>query len=127
MISELVNCMDLSKADQVWNRAAMESGGDGPFEGDRALADLLLFHGMVMNGGFGHAFEVLSGREVSAAIDGFKFFGFFEIAQFLERIRTLSEEEQERMSTEYELASDAQLIDSFNAVLRKSPEDFAQI
>lgn len=119
--------MDLSKADQVWNRAAMESGGDDPLEGDRALSDLLLFHGMVMNGGLGHAFDVLSDREVSAAIDGFKFFGFFEIAQFLERVGTFSEEEQERLSTEYELASDAQLIDAFNAVLRKSPEAFAEI
>ena len=52
--------MQLSLADQIWNRAALESGGPAAREGDRALAALLLAHGMVMNGGVGHALEVLS-------------------------------------------------------------------
>jgi hypothetical protein len=32
--------MDLTERDRVWNRAALEDGGDEPRAGDRALADL---------------------------------------------------------------------------------------
>lgn len=119
--------MELSKPDRIWNRAALESGGEHPLEGDRALTDLLFFHGMAMNGGLGHAFDVLSDREISAAIEGFRFFGFSKIAQFLERVATLPEEEQEKLSANYEVSSDSQLIDAFTAVLLSRPEAFAQI
>jgi hypothetical protein len=44
-------------ADHVWNRAALDGGGPKPRDGDRALADLLLAHGLIMNGGLGHALE----------------------------------------------------------------------
>jgi hypothetical protein len=65
---------NFSIEDQIWNRAALDSGGDSPLEGDQSLTDLLYFHGMAMNGGLGHAFEVLSDDEQAAAIDGFRFF-----------------------------------------------------
>ena len=38
--------MNQSDADKVWNRAAMQGGGDSPGPGDRALASLLLLHGL---------------------------------------------------------------------------------
>ena len=40
----------LTKADKVWNRAALESGRENPLPGDVALADLLQAHGMITNG-----------------------------------------------------------------------------
>jgi hypothetical protein len=78
--------MELTTADRVWNRAAMASGGPNPGEGDRALAALLLAHGMVMNGGVEHAIEALSPSELSAAAAGYRFFSFNEVARLLEEI-----------------------------------------
>jgi hypothetical protein len=72
--------MRLAEIDQVWNRAALQSGGLNPGEGDRALAALLVAHGMVMNGGVAHALESLSSEERSAAAAGFRFFSFSDIA-----------------------------------------------
>jgi hypothetical protein len=57
---------ELSTADRVWNRAALDAGGSPPREGDRALAALLLAHGMIMNGGVDHAVEALSAEELAA-------------------------------------------------------------
>ena len=45
----------MTSADRVWNRAALEGGGASPGPGDRALASLLLVHGLVINGGVHHA------------------------------------------------------------------------
>ena len=73
----------MSVADRVWNRAALESGGGSPGPGDRALAALLLAHGLAMNGGIHHALDVLSESEWAAAVDGFEFFGLTETAAFL--------------------------------------------
>jgi hypothetical protein len=66
--------MGMTEANRVWNRAALEEGGRAPREGDRALAALLLAHGMVMNGGVQHATEALSADEMAAAAAGFRYF-----------------------------------------------------
>jgi hypothetical protein len=76
--------MELSEEGRVWNRAALDSGGTNPREGDRALAALLYAHGMVMNGGVGHSLEVLSAEEMREAIAGFRFFSMPEVADFLQ-------------------------------------------
>ena len=68
----------------VWNRAALEDGGPTPAEGDLALAALLRAHGVVMNGGVDHALEVLSAAELRAALAGYRYFGFEQIALLLE-------------------------------------------
>src|SRR3546814_13999228 len=75
----------LACQDQIWNRAALEVGGTNPREGDKALASLLLLHGMAMNGGIDHAVEVLTPLEFSAALAGFRYFGLVRIAELLER------------------------------------------
>lgn len=120
--------MELTDADKVWNRACIDSGGADPLEGDRALADMLFFDGMAQNGGLGHAFDVLSEEELAAAINGFRFFGFREIAHLLERAAPLSEPEQEQLSGEYyDLESDAKTFEAFEILFRTRPELFAAL
>ena len=48
----------MNKATQIWNRALADYGLAGPALGDRALAAMLLAHGLVMNGGVLHAVEI---------------------------------------------------------------------
>ena len=121
--------MDLSTVDQIWNRAALESGGENAREGDLALSHLLFFHGMVMNGGLGHGYDVLSEEEPTATIKGFRFFGWHELASFLELAAQLSEDEQEEMSWRYAefIPTDEKLSDSFELYHSSSPEAFAPI
>ena len=74
-------CMDA--ADQVWNRAA-QGGGDNPREGDAALSAALAFHGLAMNGGVLHTYEVLGSEELGRARDGFLWLALPDVAQFIE-------------------------------------------
>ena len=69
--------------DRVWNRAALEAGGDSPGAGDRALASLLLVHGLIMNGGVHHAIGCIESAELIAAAEGYAYFGFDDVAAFL--------------------------------------------
>jgi hypothetical protein len=87
----------------VWNRAAMESGGPSPREGDRALADLLLVHGLVMNGGVFHAVEVVSKEELRAACVGLRYFGFDAAAELLQTASNeeWTDESEERFNNAY--------------------------
>ena len=73
----------MDQADEIWNRATV-GGGDTPREGDVALAASLAFHGLAMNGGVLHAFEVLSAEELGRARDGFTWLAMPEVAQFIE-------------------------------------------
>ena len=66
----------MKSADTVWNRAALEGGGDSLGRGDRALASLPRLHGLIMNGGGHHALECIEPADVIAAADGYAFFGF---------------------------------------------------
>lgn len=75
--------MNQTVTDRIWNRAAQEGGGDSPGHGDRALASLLLLHGLSMNGGVHHAIECLAPDELADAIEGFAYFGFDDIAVWL--------------------------------------------
>jgi hypothetical protein len=72
----------MTSADKVWNRAALEAGGASPGPGDRALASLLLVHGLVMNGGVHHAIECIERTEILAAADGYEFYGCDDVASF---------------------------------------------
>ena len=62
--------MDL--ADTIWNRAALESGGSTPGEGDRALAAALLLHSSAMSGGVLEAVQNLTDEELDAAEAGYR-------------------------------------------------------
>lgn len=121
--------MQLSMANQVWNRAAMESGGSKACEGDRALSALLLAHGMVMNGGVGHALEVLSLDELAAAARGYRFFGLNDVATLLEHSINANDEELERADARYAalIPTDQTLADRFEALYRATPHAFASI
>ena len=78
----------MDDADRIWNRAT-QGGGDEPREGDAALSAALAFHGLAMNGGVLHAFDVLSPEELGRARDGFAWLELSEVAQFLEGHRTV--------------------------------------
>src|SRR5450830_1408470 len=80
-----------SLADRIWNRAC-QGGGADPKAGDSALAGLLAFHGVAMNGGVLHACECLSPTQLREAIVGFRFFGYAEIADLVERAEQLRSE-----------------------------------
>jgi hypothetical protein len=121
--------MQLSSADQIWNRAAMESGGSKAREGDRALSDLLLAHGMVMNGGVGHALEALSSDELAAAARGYRFFGLDVVALLIEHSVNATEDEVDEADARYGalIPSDQTLVDRFEALYAASPHTFASI
>ncbi|MBC7755400.1 MAG: hypothetical protein H7Z20_01925 [Bdellovibrio sp.] len=83
--------MEFSNKELIWNPAALESGGSSPKDGDTALADLLLFHGLAMNGGVEHAIDILSLNEFGAALNGFRFFELGEVAAVLENAKGASD------------------------------------
>jgi len=64
----------LTDEDLIRNRAC---NGIGPNArvGDKALASLLLFHSVAMNGGVFHALELLTSTELSDALKGYQKFG----------------------------------------------------
>ena len=74
---------------EIWNRACTESGGPEPLEGDVALANMLLGHGYIMNGGLEH-FEDLSEEEQRDSVSGFRFFSFNDIADLVLKAPELS-------------------------------------
>jgi hypothetical protein len=130
--------MDDRERDAIWNRAAMETGGQHPMPGDTALADLLRAHGMIQNGGVDHCLDSLSVDELDAAARGFNYFGLEEASQVLRDATALGEREQNTSESEFDEAfealderyhrlfpSDQVLVDRFTDVLRRAPGDFA--
>ena len=73
----------MDDADQIWNRATT-GGGPDPREGDAALSASLSFHGLAMNGGVLHAYEVLGPDELHRARDGFAWLALTDVPQFVE-------------------------------------------
>jgi len=125
---------ELTEADRIWNRAC---GGDPlrALPGDRALADLLLAHGLSMNGGVLHAVECLTGTQLSDAQAGFRFFGLDGAAALLSYARRIFEAGDDLESDERELdgayarliPSDSSLTDLFEKRWKSSPSDFAPL
>ncbi len=113
----------------------MESGGDCPGPGDRALASLLLLHGLAMNGGIHHAIECLSPEDLAAAIDGFSYFGFDEMSLWLgnaERdplLRVWADDTEGPAIDRYAelIPDDAFLATRFEGLYRERPSEFAPI
>lgn len=125
----------MTSADRVWNRAALEAGGESPGVGDRALASLLLVHGLVMNGGVHHAIECVESVELAAAADGYSFFGLNNVAEFFRGAATdpvLSawngdtEVEANRRYAEM-VPDDAHLVARFEEAFRDRAEQFAPL
>lgn len=127
--------MQLSLADRVWNRAALESGGRESKAGDRALAALLLAHGLVMNGGVHHALETLSEGELEAAADGYAFFGCDDVCRFLRGasedpvLCQWTEATEPIANARYSqmVLDDAYLSRAFERVFAERPGDFAAV
>ena len=126
---------ELTVADLVWNRAAMEDGGEAPASGDVALASLLYAHGMVMNGGVLHAVELLSAEEFSDAQEGFRFFGLVEVANLFSQAKILFDageyldEHESLLDNEYlkHVPDDSSLGTRFEAHFTSSPSDFSPV
>lgn len=121
--------MKHSRQDEIWNRACLESGGASPAAGDRALAALLLAHGLAMHGGVVHAMGCLSKSELAAAIEGFNYFGLTAASRVFEQAPDDTEETEERLNRMYWQAvpNDEVLVHAFRIKLVASPEAFAPV
>jgi hypothetical protein len=125
----------MTPADLIWNRAAMKEGGSGAAPGDIALSSLLSAHALAMNGGVLHAVELLTGPELSAAMDGYRFFGFAKTADLLTRARELFvlgldlEKCEIELDREYsnQIPNDSVLAEGFERHFRLHPVDFAPL
>jgi hypothetical protein len=70
----------------IWNRAC--AGGAASFlTGDRALSNILMAHGFVMNGGVLHAVECLSDVQFADALAGYRFYDLHSAAAVMIRQR----------------------------------------
>src|SRR5258708_4142494 len=124
---------ELTNVDLIWNRAcAGETAALSP--GDRALAALLLVHGLAMNGGVLHAVECAAPHELDDAKSGYRFFGLGDVVVVLADAKALVESGVELDSFEAELdkrysalANDSALFDRFVAHLARSPSDFSPL
>jgi hypothetical protein len=117
----------------IWNRACSDPLRSRP--GDRALADMLLAHGLVMNGGVLHATECLSDEDLSDAISGFKFYGLDEVASVLLtgkevlKMDTDIETEEGRLDDQYTalVPDDNSLVARFERHFQLHPADYESI
>ena len=93
------------------------------------MSDLLLAHGMVMNGGVGHALEALSSDELAAAATGYRFFGLDAVASLLEYSLNATEDEVDQADAVYgrHIPSDQTLVDRFEALYSPTPQAFVSI
>lgn len=130
--------MDLSAADRVWNRAVLEGGGPNALLGDRALADLMLLHGLAMNGGVLHALECLDEKERDAAVAGYAFYAFPAVSLLLLDLLARRSDDADAdaadalelvAAREYarEIPSDQVIADAFGRLLAERPELFAPL
>jgi len=128
-------------ADRVWNRATdawSPETWEGLRDGDRALAALLLVHGLVRNGGVLHAVEALEPEEIRRGIDGYRYFGLDGVADLMDgasaqksrhEVSSLSgrEELEHVWDRAYQelLTTDQTLVDAFEVVYAHPSADFA--
>jgi hypothetical protein len=125
----------MTSADRIWNRAALERGGDSPRPGDSALASLLLVHGHVMNGGVHHAIECVEPAKLLAAADGYAFFGLDDVAAFFRGatndpvLSNWTDDTEVAANARYAemVPDDSHLVARFQVVLRERSEQFAPL
>jgi hypothetical protein len=72
----------LTKADLIWNRACI-GDGPNPLAGDRAFEAVLTFHSICMNGDILHAVESIEPKALACAVEGYRFFGFNDVADVI--------------------------------------------
>ena len=125
---------ELTEADLIWNRAC----GDDPLRslpGDRALTDMIRAHSAVMNGGVLYAVDCLTADELSAAQEGYRFYGLDRVVELLSCAKQLFEAEENLERHEHELngeyyaviPSDSLLVERFESHLRLNPSAYAPL
>lgn len=129
-------CREVDRAARIWNRAALGEAEE-PLAGDRALAAMLMAHGLVMNGGALHAAECLADGELEAALAGYELYGQHEAVSVLREAAACLERgdegELDRREAELEAAyagainDDAVLDAAFKAHLLAHPELYAVV
>ena len=126
--------MSQLRADAIWNRAALEAGGDSPEAGDVSLASLLLAHGLVMNGGVHHATDCLSPEELAAAVSGYSYFGLSDAGDVLVAaaqgpLSPWTDENEAEADRRYRelVPNDEAISNAFETTLSDRPHDFARI
>ena len=121
--------MALTPATRIWNRAALENGGDSARDGDSALAALLLAHGMIMNGGVAHAIEALARDEVLVGAAGFRFFGLTAAAEVLDEAPQAGEARLELLNSRYgeAIPNDSTIAAAFESHLEIAPDAFSPV
>lgn len=103
--------------------------------GDRALADLLRAHSLVMNGAVLHAVECLTASESSDAEAGYRFYGLDAVADLLSRARTTLETDddlgvhEQLLDGHYAdiIPADGSLVERFEKHLELSPFEYAPL
>ena len=124
----------LNSVDKIWNRACY-GGGESPCAGDKALAALLLFHGLAMNGGVLHAVECLSVRQLTEAKDGYTYFGFKPVADLIFSAQDAIEKKldldalESTMNEQYwaQVPNDEFLVNSFENHQKQNPSEYSPI
>jgi hypothetical protein len=128
----------LSRADAIWNRAC-DVNVTASSPGDRALAALIVLHGLVMNGGVLHAVECHGTQELADAMAGYRFFEFDDVAILLTDAKSLTEAHDiynlpDDFDSAYDdfdkryvtlIRDDDALFARFAAYLLRNPSDFA--
>ncbi|MBN2384609.1 hypothetical protein JXQ70_17180 [bacterium] len=126
--------MNLTEADRIWNRAC----GQDPLRthsGDRALADLLVAHGLTMNGGVLHAVECLTEDEMLDVEAGYRFYGLDQVAAIFTHARRLVDTDEDlddyeaTLDQEYAdiIPDDTSLIKRFEKHLKENPSEYAPL
>jgi hypothetical protein len=124
---------ELTQADKIWNRACLNPVRILP--GDRALADLLKAHGLIMNGGVLHAIECLKANELVDAQSGYRYFGFDSVVNLLSRAMSILETgdnldiHEGQLDQQYAciIPDDGTLVDRFEEWLLSKPSDYAPL
>jgi hypothetical protein len=125
---------ELSTMDKIWNRAC-DGGGDYPCAGDQALAALLVFHGLAMNGGVLHATECCSSDQLTEAQAGFRYFGRDRVAVLIAEAEEATRLGQDTYKLEAvfdqkywaEIPDDGVLVNSFESHHKTNPQEFSPL
>ena len=128
----------MSDADDIWDRA-LDSSVEPETLGDRAIRDVLRFHGTVMNGGLLAAVELAedsSDPSLDAVVEGYTVLGMPTAAALVsdagERLRAADRESLDDMEEleldldpRYETDDDALLAHLRDTVAQR-PQDFTR-
>jgi hypothetical protein len=136
---------ELTKADHIWNRACVGEAAS-LLSGDRALAAMLAFHNVTMNGGALHALECLELQRLEAAASGYRYFGLDGVADLLNEAKSalkIGDDGLDFWHTEDDLLDfweaeldrrygalvpdDSALAERFELALRRNPSQFAPL